>query len=137
MPWGGGRRVNIVQFLLVEDDADLRREVGEYLVRRHHGVVALASAAEARAFLDRQPTPTIDAVLCDVNLPDGDGFTLYVQHAARSSAVRWVLLTGDADQQQLDDIRRLSPDLPHAVLIEKPVSLRRLAILLERGAASL
>jgi DNA-binding NtrC family response regulator len=125
-----------VQFLLVEDDADLRREVGEYLLRRHHGVVALASAAETRAFLERQPTPTLDAVLCDVNLPDGDGFALYVRYAALSSAVRWVLLTGDADQQRLDEIRRVKPDLPHAVLIEKPVSLRRLATLLERGTGN-
>ena len=125
-----------MQFLLVEDDADLRREVGEYLLRRHHGVVALASAAEARAFLERQPTPALDAVLCDVNLPDGDGFALYVRHAAQSSAVRWVLLTGDADQEQLDEIRRVNPDLPHAVLVEKPVSLRRLATLLERGTGN-
>lgn len=125
-----------MQFLLVEDDADLRREVDEYLLRRHHGVVALASAAEARAFLERQPTPTLDAVLCDVNLPDGDGFALYVRYAALSSAVRWVLLTGDADQQRLDEIRRVNPDLPHAVLIEKPVSLRRLATLLERGTGN-
>jgi DNA-binding NtrC family response regulator len=117
----------------VEDDLDLRREVGEYLVRRHHGVVALASAAEARAFLDRRPT--IDAVLCDVNLPDGDGFALYARHAAQLSAVRWILLTGDADQQQLDEIRRANPGLPHAVLVEKPVSLRQLASLLERGTA--
>lgn len=127
-----------MQFLLVEDDADLRREVGEYLLRRHHGVVALASAAEARAFLERQPTPmpTLDAVLCDVNLPDGDGFALFVRHAAQSSAARWVLLTGDADQQELDEIRRANPDLPPALLVEKPVSLRRLATLLERGIAS-
>lgn len=78
----------------------------------------------------------LDAVLCDVNLPDGDGFALYVRHAAQSSAARWVLLTGDADQQELDEIRRVNPDLPPAVLVEKPVSLRRLATLLERGAAS-
>jgi len=123
-----------VQFLLVEDDADLRREVGEYLLRRHHGVIALASAEEARAFLERQPAPTLDAVLCDVNLPDGDGFGLYVRLAAKSTAVRWILLTGDADHQQLDEIRRANPDLPTAVLVEKPVSLRRVAALLERGS---
>ena len=133
---GRGRRVTIVQFLLVEDDADLRREVGEYLSRRHHRVVAVASAAEAQAFLERTPAPTLDAVLCDVVLPDGDGFAIFARHAARSTATRWVLLTGDADQQQLDDVRRANPQLPHAMLVEKPVSLRRLATLLERGAGS-
>jgi DNA-binding NtrC family response regulator len=125
-----------VQFLLLEDDADLRREVGEYLMRRHHGVIALASAAEARAFLERQPAPTLDAVLCDVNLPDGDGFELYARYAAQATAVRWILLTGDADLQQLDEIRAARPALPPAVLVEKPVSLRRLAALLERGTGN-
>jgi hypothetical protein len=50
--------------------------------------------------------------------------------------VRWVLLTGDADQQRLDEVRRVNPDLPHAVLVEKPVSLRQLATLLERGTGN-
>lgn len=95
-----------MQFLLVEDDVDLRREVGEYLLRRHHGVIVLASAADARAFLERKPAPKLDAVLCDVNLPDGDGFELYIRYAAQSTALRWVLLTGDADQQQLDNSAR-------------------------------
>jgi DNA-binding NtrC family response regulator len=125
-----------VQFLLVEDDADLRREVGEYLMRRHHGVTALASAAEARGFLERRPMPVLDSVLCDVNLPDGDGFELYVRYAAQSAAVRWVLLTGDADPHQLDEIRRTNPGLPAALLVEKPVSLRRIAALLERGTGN-
>lgn len=125
-----------MQFLLVEDDVDLRREVGEYLMRRHHGVTALASAAEARAFLGRQPAPRLDSVLCDVNLPDGDGFELYVRYAAQSSALRWVLLTGDADPQQLEEIQRANPDLPAALLVEKPVSLRQIAVLLERGTGN-
>lgn len=125
-----------MQFLLVEDDVDLRREVGEYLLRRHHGVIVLASAAEARAFLERKPAATIDAVLCDVNLPDGDGFELYARYAAQSTALRWILLTGDADQQQLDEIQRVNPTLPTAMLVEKPVSLRRLAALLERGTGN-
>lgn len=120
-----------MQFLLVEDDADLRREVGEFLLRRHHRVVALASAAEARDFLERRPAPTLDAVLCDVNLPDGDGFALYAGHAAQSSAGHWVLLTGDADHLEFDEIRRVNPTLPPAILVEKPVSLRHLAALLE------
>lgn len=125
-----------MQFLLVEDDVDLRREVGEYLLRRHHGVIVLASAAEARAFLERKPAPKLDAVLCDVNLPDGDGFELYTRYAARSTALRWVLLTGDADQQQLAEIRSVTPDLPAATLVEKPVSLRVLAALLERDTGN-
>ena len=125
-----------MQFLFVEDDVDLRREVGEYLLRRHHGMTVLASAAEARAYLQRKPAPQLDAVLCDVNLPDGDGFELYARYAGQSTAPRWVLLTGDADQRQLDEIRRVTPDLPAAILVEKPVSLRRLATLLERGTGN-
>ena len=126
-----------MRFLLVEDDTDLRREVGEYLMRRHHGVVALASAAEAAAFLGRVPAEMLDAVLCDLNLPDGDGFEIYASFAARSPATRWVLLTGDPDEQRLAEVRKAYPHLPPAILLEKPASLRRVALLLERGAAGI
>lgn len=125
-----------MQFLLVEDDEDLRREVGEYLLRRHHGVIALATAAAARAFLERRPA-ALDAVLCDVNLPDGDGFELYAEHGAQSTAVRWVLLTGDPDERRLAEVRGANAGLPAAILVEKPASLRRVAALLERGTATI
>lgn len=122
--------------LLIEDDDDLRGEIREYLVRRRHEVTALGSAAEARRILDplRATTEPFDAVVCDMNLTDGDGIDLYVEFGSRLPACRWILMSGDPDSHRLADERRKNPALPPYIVVEKPVSLRRFAELLTSGS---
>ncbi|MDI1287444.1 MAG: response regulator [Reyranella sp.] len=121
--------------LLIEDDDDLRGEIREYLVRRRHDVTALGSAAKARELLDipRADGAAFDAIVCDVNLTDGNGIDLYAAFGSRTPACRWILMSGDPDAQRLDDARRKHPTLSPCIVVEKPVSLRRLAELLTNG----
>ncbi len=124
-----------MQLLLIEDDDDLRGEIREYLARRRHEVTALGSAADARRILD--PTlaagASFDAVVCDMNLTDGDGIDLYVEFGSHRPACRWILMSGAPDAQRMADERRKHPALPPCIVVEKPVSLRRLAELLTTG----
>ena len=128
-----------MQLLLIEDDDDLRGEIREYLVRRRHGVTALGSAAEARRVLDPMLAAgePFDAIVCDMNLTDGNGIDLYVEFGSQLPARRWVLMSGAPDSQRLADERRKHPALSPCIVVEKPVSLRRLAELLSGDGALL
>lgn len=114
--------------LLIEDDDDLRGEIREYLVRRRHDVTALGSAVKARELLDipQADGAAFDAIVCDVNLTDGDGIDLYAAFGSRQPACRWILMSGAPDSERVDEARRRHPAAATCIVIEKPVSLRAL-----------
>ncbi len=58
--------------LLVEDDGDVRRLIGDQLVRLGYSVTRVASAGECLRTM-RSATQPLDLVLLDRYLPDGDG----------------------------------------------------------------
>lgn len=68
-----------MRILIVEDDPVLREVMTRSLVQAGHRVDAAATAADANHFWQVQP---YDAVLLDLNLPDGSG--LDVLRAARA-----------------------------------------------------
>jgi DNA-binding NtrC family response regulator len=126
-----------MQLLLIEDDDDLRSEIRDYLIRRHHDVIALGSIGEAREVLGLPPSTAapLDAVVCDINLKDGDGIDLYVEFGSRRPTCRWILMSGDPDTQRVVEERRRHPALPPYAVVEKPVPLRKLTELLTGGGA--
>jgi CheY-like chemotaxis protein len=62
--------------LLVDDDADSASALSRLLEGVGHAVRVAATGAEALATAASQP---LDLVLCDVGLPDADGFDLMRQ----------------------------------------------------------
>ena len=119
-----------MNILVVEDDADLRVEIVEYLERRHHQVTACASVAAARGALAAMVDQALlEAAVCDVTLPDGDGVDFYVESVARVPDCRWVLMSGGHDLERLD--RQLNGIARRPVVLEKPLPLRSLCDALE------
>jgi len=59
--------------LVVDDDADVRRMLVEYLGAHDYEVTGVANGAEMRASLERKVP---DVVLLDVGLPGEDGLSL-------------------------------------------------------------
>lgn len=116
-----------VRILLVEDDEDLRTEIGEYLQRRGHDVTACGSLGDARAAVRRLAArnTAAEAIVCDVNLPDGNGIDFYAASAAELPACRWVLMSGAHDAARIDGLSA-GKDLPPCTIVEKPMSLRTL-----------
>ena len=79
-----------MRFLIVEDDAVLRDVLTRSLSEAGHRVDAAATCAEAESFWTLQP---YDAVVLDLNLPDGSGLTALRNARRRGDATPVLILT--------------------------------------------
>lgn len=79
-----------MRFLIVEDDAVLRDVLTRSLSDVGHRVDAAATCAEAESFWTLQP---YDAVVLDLNLPDGSGLTALKNARRRGDATPVLVLT--------------------------------------------
>jgi len=84
-----------IRVLIVDDDPAFRRTIGAVLNARGYEIAGEASSlAEARLAI---PRLNPDAVLLDVNLPDGNGVSLAADlPRTRDAAPRVVLTSSDA-----------------------------------------
>jgi DNA-binding NtrC family response regulator len=113
-----------VQILLIEDDAALRTEILEPLVRRRHRVIAFGSLAEALEALDGPGGRSPDAIVSDIRLPDSDGVSFYVENARRFPNTRWILMSGNHDLVRVGNQIKSAGDLPPCAVVDKPLPLR-------------
>lgn len=79
-----------MRILIVEDDAVLREVMMRSLVQAGHRVDAAATAADASHLWQVQP---YDAVLLDLNLPDGSGLGVLREARARHDRTPVLVLT--------------------------------------------
>src|SRR4030088_3352450 len=106
------------QILVIEDDVALRTEIIEFLVRRRHRPTGCGTLAEATAALEIM---TPDAVLSDINLPDGNGVNFCMHNALRSPARMWSLMSGNDDLVQLaGKLKSSGGPKPIFAIVEKP-----------------
>jgi DNA-binding NarL/FixJ family response regulator len=84
-----------ISVLIVDDDGSFRRAAAELLADRGYHVVGEASSTDEAIALAVELEP--DAVLLDVNLPDGDGVTLASALFARARPPRVLLTSTDPD----------------------------------------
>jgi CheY-like chemotaxis protein/anti-sigma regulatory factor (Ser/Thr protein kinase) len=113
------------QVLIVEDNADAARTLADLLVIEGH-VASIAPSGRAGIALARELTP--DVVLCDIGLPDMDGYA--VAQALRAHpplhATRLIALSGYA--QPADRQRSLASGFDEH--LAKPPELDRLLALI-------
>jgi two-component system, OmpR family, response regulator MprA len=79
-----------VRILLVDDDAALLESLQLVLGAEGHTATTRSAGKLALALLERE---RFDAIVCDVNMPDLDGFSLCRQLRARGDATPLILLT--------------------------------------------
>ena len=92
-----------MNFLVIEDDADLRDAIVDFLAVRRHRVTACGSIAEANvalADLD-QDREVPDAIVSHIHLRDGDGMSFYIKASSRYPDVRWILTSPEREQQRV------------------------------------
>ena len=79
---------------VVDDDADVRDTVAEYLLRHGYAVSALDGGAALRALMAER---AVDLALLDINMPGEDGLT--IARALRAAGpIGIILLTANGDQ---------------------------------------
>ena len=84
------------QVLLVDDDADIRRALGEILEDQGYSVTAAANGQEALDVLQRGSRPAV--ILLDLMMPVMDGYQFLAHHTAdpRFAAIPVVVITAGA-----------------------------------------
>lgn len=80
--------------LVVDDEASIRVLAARWLQRMGHGVKAAASAREALELVRVEPPA---ALVCDIGLPDHDGFWLVRQVREQAPATPVVMMSGYID----------------------------------------
>jgi CheY-like chemotaxis protein len=81
--------------LIVDDDPEFRRALGELLADRGYRVAGEAGSVEEGVALVSALAP--EAVLLDVHLPDGDGILLAARLSADGNGPRVLLTSSDPD----------------------------------------
>ena len=93
------------KILVIEDELHILRLLSLWLTR--HGYEVLEATTGEMA-LERLRGETIDAVICDMNLPGVDGLTVIrIARTELKLAIPILLLTARCDQENL--IERLKP----------------------------
>ena len=116
------------RILIVDDEPALQRMVGEILRQAGYETDGALSCAQG---LERFRTKTPDAVLLDVMLPDGDGFSLFGQLREIRDVPVLFLSARDEDEARLRglglgaDDYITKPFLPQELLLRLRAVLRR------------
>jgi len=118
----GGMTMNV---LLIEDEQKLAQVTARFLRHHAYDVTIAGSLAEAKQCLTR----AFDAVLIDVRLPDGDGWSLVpsIKSQVQPPVVFMMTSRGEADD------RVFGLELGADDYLVKPVVLKELTIRLERA----
>ena len=97
--------INTKQLMLVDDDPNLILLVKDYLEFRGYQVITAGNGREALDLLEEQIP---DLIICDVMMPEMDGYSL-VQHIRENSTIEWVpVLFLSAKGQSQDRVKGLN-----------------------------
>ena len=123
----GGKTAKPLRILLVEDHQDTRRALSRLLIHFGHNVVTADNVEGAVALL---ASNNIDAVLCDIGLPDGSGYEVASEARAKGH-IKTIALTGFGTEQDVQRSKEAGFDF-HMV---KPVNFQELQKILDQAVA--
>jgi two-component system response regulator AtoC len=117
--------------LVVEDDAETRSALCEYLGGMGYRVRTAATGAEGLAAL-QVSAPDVDAVLLDLVMPDMDGFELLRRHREAHGRAPVVVLSGLSEAESVVKAMRFGA----ADYLPKPFDPQELDLVLRRALDS-
>lgn len=119
-----------LKILLVENHSDTLAYLSSYLRACGHEVVCAQDVASALAKLEGGPA---EVLICDIGLPDGDGWHLMKQVCAREGEVPFgIAMSGYSQRSDVE--RSLEAGFRHHLV--KPFVPDELDVLLREAAAS-
>jgi DNA-binding response OmpR family regulator len=114
------RKNSMAKILLVEDDSQLSKKLGEWLTLEHHLVEIVSSGEDALQLLTNFK---FDLVLLDWNLTGITGLTVCLRYRASGGTSPIIFLTGEGDL----DHKELGLDSGADDYVVKPFEMRELA----------
>jgi PAS domain S-box-containing protein len=123
----GGKASRPLHILLVEDHQDTRRTLSRLLTHFGHDVVTADNVERAINIIGSN---NIDAVLCDIGLPDGSGYEVAAQ-ARTNGHIKTIALTGFGTEQDVQRSKEAGFDF-HLV---KPINFQELQTVLDKPSA--
>jgi CheY-like chemotaxis protein len=116
-----------LRILVVEDHSETLQALSRLLSHFGHDVSVADGAQNARSILDSKE---FDVVVCDIALPDGNGYDL-IAEAKRNRPVKAVAISGFAAAEDMERGRKAGFDFHLA----KPVDFHELRSVLGQIAA--
>lgn len=115
------------RLLIVDDEPELRKMVNEIL--RREGFMKIISAADCKEARQLFAHEKPDAVILDVSLPDGDGFSLMREFRAVSAVPVLFLSARDEDENRLLGLGLGADDYITKPFLPRELTLRLRAVL--------
>jgi len=116
-----------LRILVVEDHSDTLQALSRLLNYFGHDI---STADNARSALDMIKAKEFDAVLCEIALPDGNGYDVVVE-AKRKGSVKAVAISGFGARDDVERGRKAGFDF----YLAKPVDFHELRSVLGQIAA--
>ena len=116
-----------LRILVVEDHGDTLQALSRLLNHFGHDISVAEDARSARDMINAKE---FDVVLCDIALPDGNGYDV-IAEAKRKGAVKAVAISGFAERDDIERGRKAGFDFHLA----KPVDFHELRSVLGQIAA--
>jgi len=116
-----------LRILVVEDHSDTLQALSQLLNHFGHDI---STADNARSALNMIKAKEFDVVLCDIALPDGNGYDVVVE-AKRKGAVKAVAISGFGARDDVERGRKAGFDF----YLAKPVDFHELRSVLGQIAA--
>lgn len=115
----------MTRVLVVDDDADIRAEMVEYLTGKGYEVEQAADGLEALEKFEAAPA---DAVITDIKMPRCDGHELIRRLRAINGHLPIIAIAGTYTPEEIAKVAKRGA----TEIMKKPIKLRELARHLER-----
>lgn len=117
----------MARILLIDDEIEIRRTIGEMLRRLGHEVIAVADGVAGVEALDWSH---IDLIITDIMMPERDGLEVIAHIRCLGLAVPIVVISGGQLGKNLSQFR-YAEELGATVSLPKPFSLSKLRSTIE------
>ncbi len=119
------QKASAMRILLIDDDDDIRKSVGDYLEARNYTATRVNSGEAGLRVLQTEP---IDIVITDIMMSGMDGFEVLRRVRAESPETEVIMVTGFGDiDQAVQAMREGAFDF-----FTKPIKMRELSASIER-----
>lgn len=123
----------MAHILVVDDDAQIRGTLSEFIEILGHDVAMAANGREALQYIAAQK---VDLMLLDIFMPEQDGFETILRISDRVDCPTIIAISGGSRKMGLDFVLSITKKLPIEDILLKPISFETLGAAIEKALAA-